>query len=140
MKRMCFFLLVAATGCGPTTEAISAKGKVSQNTPLGGVTIDPDHIDLREVLPGSSHTLSYRDRNPGPSIYCELSQVIDLKTLAPMDRRDCTGRFAGIKGLFTPPRLAGPRPFRPHDRSLHKLRSPVFIRGRKNISNARSQR
>ncbi|MEI7699377.1 MAG: hypothetical protein WCK86_06260 [Planctomycetia bacterium] len=60
MKRMCFFLLVAATGCGPTTEAISAKGKVSQNTPLGGVTIDPDHIDLREVLPGSSHTLSYR--------------------------------------------------------------------------------
>ena len=30
-----------------------------------------------------------------------------------MDWQDCTGRFAGLQGLFTPPRLAGPRPLRP---------------------------
>jgi hypothetical protein len=59
MRRLCFFLLVAAIGCGPATEAISAKGNVSESTPLGDITIDPAHIDLCEVLPGSSHTLSF---------------------------------------------------------------------------------
>ena len=77
--------------------------------------------DTRENL-CQSPTLTYQ---PAPGHRQCLTELSTLQLVSVHQHQ------REVEGRSTPPRLAGSRPWCPRHRSLHKPRSPVFIRGRK---------